>query len=107
MQIQGNGVVIDITARGNISTAVTELQKNGFKVTGIYGRMISGIMPVGSLSQLELISSVQYARPAFKPIHPVKAPGNSNKGKKGNHPTPIISQGDTAQRSWIARKNMM
>ena len=104
MQIQGNGVVIDITARGNISTAVAELQKNGFKVTGIYGRMISGIMPVGSLSQLELISSIQYARPAFKPIHPFKTPGTSNKGKKGNSPTPIISQGDTAQRSWIARK---
>jgi hypothetical protein len=104
MQIQGNGVVVDITARGNINTAVAELQKNGLKVTGVYGRMISGIMPIGSLSLLESISSVQYARPAFKPIHPFKSPGTPGNDKKGNNPTPIISQGDTAQRSNIARK---
>src|SRR6185295_10483792 len=64
LQMQGNGIVIDITVRGNINSAKADLQKMGLKVTGVYGRMISGIMPVANLPQLESISSIQYARPA-------------------------------------------
>ena len=105
IQYQGSGIVIDVTVKGNVNTAKAALQKSGLQVTGVYGRVISGIIPVTSLVQLESLSSVQYARPAYKPIHPSRSPGSSGKGKKpGNEPTPVISQGDTAQRSDIARK---
>ncbi|HEY4156120.1 MAG TPA: S8 family serine peptidase [Puia sp.] len=105
MQIQGNGVVIDITVKGNISSAKTELQKKGLQITGAFGRVISGIFPIASLAQLETLSSVQYARPAFKPIHPGRSPGHPGSGNKpGKQVSPVISQGDTAQRSEIARK---
>jgi hypothetical protein len=77
----------------------------GLKVTGVYGRMISGIMPVASLPQPDSISSIQYARPAFKPFHPDKSRGTKDKGNKhGKDDDPVISQGDTAQRSEVARK---
>ena len=105
LQMQGNGIVIDITVRGNIHSAKADLQKMGLKVTGVYGRMISGIMPVANLPQLESISSIQYARPAFKPFHPDKSRGTKDKGNKhGKDDNPVISQGDTAQRSEVARK---
>jgi subtilisin family serine protease len=105
MQIVGSGVVIDVTVKGDVNEARTALQKNGFQVTGVYGRVISGILPISALSQLETISSIQYARPAFKPIHPNRSPNSAVHGKKpGTNITPVISQGDTAQRSDIARK---
>ena len=102
--MQGNGVVVDITVRTDIPSARAELQKMGMQVTGVYGRMISGIIPVSNLSQLENMGSIQYARPAFKPFHPDKSRGTKSKGHKpGRDDGPVISQGDTAQRSNIAR----
>jgi hypothetical protein len=105
MQMQRGGIVIDVTAKGSVSAAKSELQKMGFQVTGVYGRLISGIIPVSNLAQLETVSSIQYARPAFKPFHPEKSKKSSGNGNKpGRDDSPVISQGDTAQRSDIARK---
>lgn len=105
IQYHNGGVVVDISVKGNISTAKSDLQKNGFKVTGVYGRVISGIIPVSSLGQLENLESIQYAKPAFKPIRPFKSSFSKGNGKGShNKPVPVISQGDTAQRSDIARK---
>jgi Subtilase family/Secretion system C-terminal sorting domain len=104
MQYHKGGVVVDISVKGNINTAKADLQKNGFQVTGVYGRVISGIIPVSSIGQLENLAYIQYAKPAFKPVRPLKFSGNKGNGK-GSHntPVPVISQGDTAQRSDIAR----
>jgi subtilisin family serine protease len=105
MQIQGNNIVIDVTVKGEMNAAKAELTKNGFKITGQYGRMLSGMLPIGSLPQIESISSIQYARPAFKPIQPMHSPRKSSGDKKpGKGVTVVISQGDTAMGSEIARK---
>src|SRR5579864_2049115 len=104
IQYHNGGVVVDISVKGNVSTAKADLQKNGFQVTGVYGRVISGIMPLSSIGNLENLASVQYAKPAFKPIRPFKSPGKGNGKVSYNKPVPVISQGDTAQRSDIARK---
>ena len=105
MQYRGNGVVVDVSVKGNVNAAKADLQKNGFQVTGVYGRVISGIIPLSSLGKLEALESIQYAKPAFKPTRPLKSPSAQDKGKKsGGTITPVISQGDTAQRSDIARK---
>jgi hypothetical protein len=103
IQYHNGGVVVDISVKGNVSAAKADLQKNGFQVTGVYGRVISGIMPLSSIGQLENLASVQYAKPAFKPVRPLKMANQGN--GKGSHdkPVPVISQGDTAQRSEIAR----
>ena len=104
IQYHNGGVVVDISVTGNVSAAKADLQKNGFQVTGVYGRVISGIMPLSSIGNLENLASVQYARPAFKPVRPPKTFGKMGNGKGShNKPVPVISQGDTAQRSDIAR----
>jgi Subtilase family/Secretion system C-terminal sorting domain len=105
IQYRGGGVVVDISVKGNVNAAKADLQKNGFQVTGVYGRVISGIIPLSSIDKLENLESIQYAKPAFKPIRPFKSASSKSGGKRsGSTIVPVISQGDTAQRSEIARK---
>ncbi|HSZ34938.1 MAG TPA: hypothetical protein VK772_16595, partial [Puia sp.] len=104
IQYHGGGVVVDVSVKGNINSAKADLQKNGFQVTGVYGRVISGIVPLSSIDKLENLQSIQYAKPAFKPVLPFRSASKGNGKKSGNKIVPVISQGDTAQRSEIARK---
>ena len=106
MQIKGDRVVVDITAKTDVNAAKTELQKIGLEVKAVYGRVISGIIPISALPQLEAATSVKFARPAYKPMHLSNSASamQFNFGGGGNKITPVISQGDTAQRSYIARK---
>ena len=69
MQIKGNAVVVDITVKDNMSAATAALQQLGFQTMGVYGRVISGIIPISALPQLSAISSIQFARAAYKPMH--------------------------------------
>jgi len=119
MQIKGDKVVVDVTVKTDISSARAELQKLGFKESASFGRVISGLIPISSLSQLESTTSIQFAKPAYKPMHagkPVSAvmPGYMQYLRRSavaaslkaawKVPAPVISQGDTAQQSNIARK---
>ena len=87
--------------------AKASLQQLGLKITGVYGRVISGIMPINALPKLKSISTIQFARPAYKPMRQSKSgmafTQQCNTNLYGK-PVPVISQGDTAQRSYLARK---
>ncbi len=107
LQLRGDAVVVDITVKENMAATKAALQQLGVKITGVYGRVISAIVPVAALKQLTAINSIQFARPAYKPRH------QSANGKALTQdcyisafgkPNPVISQGDTAQRSYLARK---
>ena len=112
LQIRGDKVVVDITVKEDIATARAELQKMGATITAAYGRMISAIIPIAALPQLEAATSIRFARPAYKPMHvgrmtmgsrvagKVEAVAAPGPGKI----VPVISQGDTAQLSYLARK---
>jgi len=108
LQIKGNGVVVDITVKENMAATKASLQQLGLKITGVYGRVISGIMPISDLPALTGITSIQFVRPAYKPMHQSKAGtafgAQCNTSLYGGKPVPVISQGDTAQRSYLARK---
>ncbi|HTI94125.1 MAG TPA: S8 family serine peptidase [Puia sp.] len=119
MQIKGDKVVVDVTAKEDLSTAKAELQKLGATITATYGRVISAIIPIASLPQLESTTSIRFARPAYRPLHVKQQALNASRasvstsafGRAGNtpawfapKPTPVISQGDTAQLSYLARK---
>jgi hypothetical protein len=69
LQIKGDKVVIDVTAKGDVAATKSALQKMGFEVRATYGRVISGLMPIANLSQLESSSTIQFAKPAYKPLH--------------------------------------
>lgn len=118
MQIKGDKVVVDVTAKEDIATAKAELQKLGATITATYGRVISAIIPIASLPQLETTTAIRFARPAYRPLHVRQqalntsyalnssrtfAPGPALDGAAPK-PTPVISQGDTAQLSYLARK---
>jgi subtilisin family serine protease len=119
MQIKGDKVVVDITAKEDIATAKAELQKLGATITATYGRMISAIVPIAALPQLETATSIRFARPAYRPLHVRQHGQNTNQAFpqqfafngaenafSGPDPKvpPFISQGDTAQLSYLARK---
>ncbi|HWK08241.1 MAG TPA: T9SS type A sorting domain-containing protein [Puia sp.] len=104
MQIKGGNVVVDVTAKGDLASARAELQKLGFKESAVFGRVISGTIAISALSQLESSASIRYAKPAYKPLHvskPVNFGGTSLRGKPVARP--VISQGDTAMRTYVAR----
>ena len=108
LQIKGDGVVVDITIKEDMAAAKAALLQLGLKITGVYGRVISGIIPISALPRLAAVNSIQFARPAYKPMHQ-SASGTSfiqqcNTNLYGNKPVPVVSQGDTAQRSYLARK---
>lgn len=104
LQIRGDMVLVDITVKGNTNTARIELEKIGFKVTAVFGRVISGRMPINALQRLESATNVKFARPAYKPMHQSKPISTlTPRGMQANDMRPVISQGDTAQRSYIAR----
>jgi hypothetical protein len=111
MQIKGDRVVVDITVKDDMQSAKAELQKIGVKITASYGRVISGTIPISALPQLEAASSVRFARPAYKPRHrqrPVNLMQSYmqyiQRSASGGKITQVISQGDTAQLSYLARK---
>ncbi|MHA4807239.1 T9SS type A sorting domain-containing protein [Flavitalea flava] len=131
MQISGNSVVVDITVTDDINTALPALTKIGLRVSGVFGRVISGAIPISALSQLEATPSIRFAKPAYKPMHLTNSAGRAvpgaraipgsttmpgylryltqsarNTAKMAPTPkiTPVISQGDTAMLAYVARK---
>jgi hypothetical protein len=83
-------VLVDIAAKGDVDALKNELQSKGAVITGVYGRVISAIIPVAKISEFGTIPTLQNMKPAYKPVR--------NAGL-------VTSQGDKAQRSDIARAN--
>lgn len=105
MQVRGDKIVVDITVKDDAETAKAALQKNGVEITGVYGRMISAIVPISALPQLEKIASIRYVKPAYSRVQGTIRSHNFLRQAQAAAATPVISQGDTAQRSYLARKN--
>ena len=107
MQIKGDKVLVDFTAKGDVGVAKKQLQKLGVKITNTYGRVISGYVPIKMLPQLETENSIRFVKPSYKPMHQSI---NARQYLLRQYnlappvlPVPVISQGDTAQLSNIAR----
>lgn len=112
LQIKGDRIVVDITAKEDIATAKSELLQLGATITAVYGRVISASVPISALSRLESSSSIRFAKPAYRPLHVgQRIAGRASDGigarsfaPPSPKPTPVISQGDTAQLSYLARR---
>ena len=111
LQIKGDKVLVDFSIKDNVIATKAELQKLGIIITGVYGRVISGFVPIKILSQLETTKGIQFAKASYKPL---RQPPNKMLSKVEGLPvlkalnskiTPVISQGDTAQLSYLARNN--
>ncbi|MEO7768860.1 MAG: hypothetical protein ABIS01_15630, partial [Ferruginibacter sp.] len=69
MQIRGDKVLVDFTAKGDPEAARAELQKMGVTITAVYGRVLSGLVPISLLPKLEGLATIRFAKPAYKPRH--------------------------------------
>ncbi len=68
-RIKNEKVVIDVVASGDVAVLHEELRILGMENSSVYGRMISGLLPVASLEQLATIATLNFARPAYAKVH--------------------------------------
>jgi hypothetical protein len=80
-------VVIDTAASADPEALAADLRALGAKKVTVFGRMVSAILPMTSISELNKLSSLQLARPAYR--RPLVGD--------------VTSQGDAAMRSDISR----
>ncbi|MBO0357882.1 S8 family serine peptidase [Hymenobacter sp. BT186] len=72
LQVKGTYVVIEAVSNETDGRGLLQqLQKLGLKNGSSYGRMVSGLFPIGKISQLEGIEPLRYAVPSYEPIHNV------------------------------------
>jgi hypothetical protein len=64
-RISNGKIVIDVVAGGDVETLEQELIVLGMENISVYGRMISGLMPIASLEQTATIATLNFARPAY------------------------------------------
>ncbi len=84
----GDGyVVIDAVAAGDPQALAADLEQLGLKDTALFGRMVSGRLPIAAIPGLKNLTSLKFARPAYAMTH------------SGS----VDSQGDVAMRSDLAR----
>jgi Ca2+-binding RTX toxin-like protein len=85
--IAGGSVVIDTAASGDPEALSADLRALGAENVAVFGRVVSGRLPITAMPALEDLSSLQFARPAY---------ATTNVGR-------VTSQGDAAMRADIAR----
>jgi len=85
--VSGGSVVIDAAASGDPEALATDLRALGANNVTVFGRMVSGLLPITAIPALKDLSSLQFARPAYAAIH------------VGN----VTSQGDAAMLADIGR----
>jgi len=80
-------VVVDIVASGNVNTLKVELQALGMQDAAVFGRYISGRLPIDQLDKVAALSTLRFARPAYAMT------------RAGS----VTSQGNAAMRAGVAR----
>jgi hypothetical protein len=63
-RIKDELVVVDTVAAGDVMELMAQLQAHGMQQPAVYGRMVSGLLPISSLEKVAQLSSLKLARPA-------------------------------------------
>jgi hypothetical protein len=63
-------VPIDAVASGDVDVLKADLEALGLRDTVAFGRIVSGRLPIGAISALEGLASLQFARLASATTHP-------------------------------------
>lgn len=83
-------VVINAVASADPERLRADLERLGMKNAAVYGRMVSGYLPIMAIQALEALESLKFVRPAI---------WRTNTGS-------VDSEGDVAMRSDLARANL-
>ena len=62
-------VVIDAAASGDPEQLRADLERLGLKNGAVYGRMVSGQIPITMLKQMDALESLKFARPAYMKLN--------------------------------------
>ncbi|CAM3950876.1 S8 family peptidase [Deinococcus marmoris] len=93
LPIDGNYVTVDAVASADPAALLAKLQRLGLKNGSAFQQMVSGRLPVGALAQAGQLSELQFVRMSAAKTNAFPLTGA----------TGVLSQGDFAQRSNIAR----
>ncbi|MCA1850918.1 MAG: hypothetical protein LC647_00560, partial [Beggiatoa sp.] len=63
--VAGGSVVIDAAASGDPEALAADLRALGAENVTVFGRMVSGRLPIMAIQALQDLSSLQFARPAY------------------------------------------
>ncbi|WP_016951955.1 hypothetical protein, partial [Anabaena sp. PCC 7108] len=102
LQIIGDNIAIEATADSDPAQLLSDLQALGLQQTSAFGRVVSGLIPISELDKVAALSSLRLVRPVYKPSTNVDLVSSPSDGFVTNVGS-VTSQGDTAQRSDIAR----
>ena len=89
-RVRGGHVLIDAVADGDVSALQTALSSLGMKDIAVFGRIISGHLPISAIPALDAIATLRFAQPSV---------AARNVGA-------VTSQGDQAMRADIARATL-
>ncbi len=65
MRIDGNFVAVDFVASDDANALQAQLEKLGLKQGSVYGRYVSGMLPVEAISTVAELENLKFARPAM------------------------------------------
>jgi Subtilase family/Calx-beta domain len=68
IQIRDGYVVIDAIASTSVAELLTDLKRLGLQQSASFQSVVSGILPVESLNQIANLSSLRFAKPAYRVI---------------------------------------
>ncbi len=104
--VEGNKVLVNITLKEATKSNRDQLQAMGVQITATYGRVVSGFVAIDQVEQLQNNAGVQYVRPAYKMKSQLQQvptlPPSRNTRMLAEEP--VMSQGDVAQGSNLARQ---
>jgi len=65
LRIRDEMVVVDVVAAGDVTELLSQLQAHGMHQAAVYGRMVSGLLPIASLQSVAQLPALKLARPAY------------------------------------------
>lgn len=65
MRVVDDKVLVDVVAAGDSASLEADLRALGMEVTGRFGRIVSGLLPIAALDDVATLASVQFAQPAY------------------------------------------
>lgn len=65
VRVKDEKVVIDVAAAGDVDELVRQLAAQGMEQLAVYGRMVSGWLPIAALENVAQLPALKLARPAY------------------------------------------
>jgi len=103
LQVIGSSVAIEAVADTDSAQLLSDLKALGLQQSSVFGRVISGVIPIDALDEVAALSSLRFVRPAYKPIINQLNEIDTTTPEPIANVGSVTSQGDQAQRSDIAR----